>query len=293
MLYIPLDRHGVNQPEIYRQFISSLSSAWSTLSPSMRFIGSFLLVLFPGVILAASSPPSSPTSTPCPPGGLKIRSAGTQGHQHLSPQEVSYIQQRTAKILPGAWENYLHNAERGGPGVCFSTEFFPAIPRVGIAISGGGYRAALFGAAVLSSIDARNETAVKLGTGGLLQAATYLAGLSGGSWLLTSLVQADFPTLPDLIFAPNANPDGGENQFGGWLTTVDLTQPGDTNTTLMFIEALLEEVVPKFEAGFPITITDPWSRTLSRHFVNGTTLSDILSPGVHGAGILFSQLSEL
>ncbi|GJJ05836.1 hypothetical protein Clacol_000023 [Clathrus columnatus] len=262
----------------------------------MSRFGCVLLLLLPWCIFAAS--PTGPTRVACPPGGLQIRSAGVPGRQTLSSQETSYINQRTSRVLPNAWASYLSNAERATPAGPFLTDTFNRdlsshIPRIGIATSGGGYRAALFGAGVLSSIDARNKTAVKLGTAGLLQSATYIAGLSGGSWLLTSLVQADFPTLPDLIFAPNANPNGGNNQFGGWLTTVDLTAPGDANTTLLFLEGLLEEVLPKFEAGFPITITDPWSRTLSRHFVNGTTLSNILTPGTHGAGVLYSDFPQL
>lgn len=52
-------------------------------------------------------------------------------------------------------------------------------PKVGCALPGGGLRAALFAAGSLSGLDARNETAKKAGTGGLLQVASYISGLSG------------------------------------------------------------------------------------------------------------------
>jgi len=52
-------------------------------------------------------------------------------------------------------------------------------PNIGIGLSGGGDRAALFGAATLNVFDARNESSVERGLGGILQAATYISALSG------------------------------------------------------------------------------------------------------------------
>lgn len=54
-----------------------------------------------------------------------------------------------------------------------------AYPVVGMAISGGGFRASLFGAGVLNAFDARNDTSKTFGTGGLYNVLTYLAGASG------------------------------------------------------------------------------------------------------------------
>lgn len=48
----------------------------------------------------------------------------------------------------------------------------------GIATSGGGLRASLYGAGTIAALDSRNETNI----GGLLQLAEYSSGLSGGSW---------------------------------------------------------------------------------------------------------------
>lgn len=53
------------------------------------------------------------------------------------------------------------------------------LPKVGIAIPGGGLRAAQYGAACLEALDARNNSAKAAGTGGLLQVASYMTGLSG------------------------------------------------------------------------------------------------------------------
>lgn len=72
-------------------------------------------------------------------------------------------------------------------------------PTVGLAVSGGGFRASLVGAGIFNAFDGRNKTAVKAGTGGILQLASYMTGLSGGAWFVSSLAINSFPTLHDLI----------------------------------------------------------------------------------------------
>lgn len=55
------------------------------------------------------------------------------------------------------------------------------LPNIAISASGGGYRAMLNGAGLLSAFDSRSDNATAAGhLGGLLQSATYLSGLSGG-----------------------------------------------------------------------------------------------------------------
>lgn len=58
-----------------------------------------------------------------------------------------------------------------------------ALPNIGIATSGGGWRALMSGAGVIEAFDSRTS---KSKLGGLLQSATYLAGLSGGGWLVST-----------------------------------------------------------------------------------------------------------
>lgn len=72
-------------------------------------------------------------------------------------------------------------------------------PTVGIAVSGGGFRAALVGAGIFNAFDQRNKTAVKAGTGGILQLASYMTGLSGGAWFVSSLAINSHPSMHDLI----------------------------------------------------------------------------------------------
>lgn len=74
------------------------------------------------------------------------------------------------------------------------------LPRVAVAVSGGGYRALMNGAGALAAFDNRTTNSTGQGQlGGLLQATTYLSGLSGGSWLVGSLYVQNFTTVESII----------------------------------------------------------------------------------------------
>lgn len=159
-----------------------------------------------------------------------IRSAGPPSNQTLSAEETDYIASRRSAFASSAYISYLHNvvaassaANVAVPGYVssiLSSCDVSALPRLGIAASGGGYRATFVGAGELNALDGRNTTSSSVGTGGLLQAADYLTGLSGGSWLVTSMSQAGFPTIRELAF--------GIGEWGGWNAMFDFT---DVSTT--------------------------------------------------------------
>ena len=75
------------------------------------------------------------------------------------------------------------------------------LPNIGIAFSGGGYRAMLNGAGALAAFDSRtaNSTSGASQLGGLLQASTYIAGLSGGGWLVGSIYMNNFTSVQNII----------------------------------------------------------------------------------------------
>ena len=83
--------------------------------------------------------------------------------------------------------------------------------------------------------------------------------------------------------------------FGGWITQIDLLQVGaDPAQSAAFVGELLQEVSGKFVKGFPVTVTDVWSRTLARHFVNGTTAGNFFDSTLrHGAGVTFSSIANV
>jgi lysophospholipase len=78
-----------------------------------------------------------------------------------------------------------------------------ALPNIGLAVSGGGYRAMLNGAGAVAAWDSRSTGSETKGNlGGLLQSATYISGLSGGSWLVGSMYTNNFTSVQDAINAP-------------------------------------------------------------------------------------------
>jgi lysophospholipase len=77
------------------------------------------------------------------------------------------------------------------------------LPTIGIAVSGGGYRALMVGAGALAAFDNRTTNSTATGQlGGLLQASTYLSALSGGSWLIGSLYMQNFPSVQEVVTGP-------------------------------------------------------------------------------------------
>lgn len=99
----------------------------------------------------------------------------TPQNQSLHPEEQAFINSKTANVLPNAWKSWLGDYSQIG----YNSSGFGNFSKIGIAVSGGGYRAAQYGAGVMSGIDARNDSAKSAGTGGLLQVASYWSGLSG------------------------------------------------------------------------------------------------------------------
>lgn len=120
-----------------------------------------------------------------------IRSA-----QNISTGEVDFLKKRHAKT-DQALKTFL-----GGLGMTdFDVDAFlrQYSPTVAMAFSGGGYRAMLSGAGALKAADSRTSGSVGPGQiGGLLQSSTYVAGLSGGSWLLGSVMVNNYTTIDKL-----------------------------------------------------------------------------------------------
>ena len=277
------------------------------LLASLALLLTILPLSLRAVARDAAATAYQPTITSCPPGTALIRQVGSNPQlQSLSAGEAEYVFRREQVTL-GTWPEYLTNVqsflETSQTNISLPeyvsellTGEFGAtrLPRLGIATSGGGYRAAIFGAGIMNALDSRNQVSVKAGTGGVLQAATYLSGLSGGSWLVLSLTQAGFPTLPELIFGPSPAPTDDSNMFGGWLTDIDLVTPGNSFQFLEFAYDLISETRLKHSSGFPITLTDVWARALSRHFANGTTSANFFDDDLtHGAGLTFSSITAM
>ncbi|KAJ9662314.1 Lysophospholipase 1 [Neophaeococcomyces mojaviensis] len=140
-----------------------------------------------------------------------------------------------------------------------------ALPNIGLAFSGGGWRALINGAGVLKAFDSRSGNTTNTGQlGGLLQSSTYLAGLSGGNWLVGSIIVNNYTTVERL------QEDSTVWEFGNSILEGPPTGGIQLLNSIGYYSNLLESVSGKDDAGFDISITDYWGRALSYQLINAT-----------------------
>ncbi|KAH8906498.1 lysophospholipase [Coniochaeta sp. PMI_546] len=205
----------------------------------------------------------------------------------LSPQETAWLELRGNNTLPALVDileranvtdidvkSYIQSIVESGS----------MVPRIGIAVSGGGYRALMNGAGALAAFDNRTANATGPGQlGGLLQAATYLAGLSGGSWLVGSLFVQNFTSVESIIHAK----EGFLSQLWQFNETIIEGPEGNDQ----YYRELHDAVKAKADTGYNTTITDYWGRALSYQLFNasdgdpGYTFSSIATVTEFAAGL--------
>jgi lysophospholipase len=156
----------------------------------------------------------TPVVQPCANGTTLVCLTGTGSGQILSQQKQSYISFRHNNTLPSAWQSYLSNIQAIALAQNVTVPSYissllnasssdpSSFPILGIALSGGGYRATTFSGGVLNALDSQNPDAMNADTGGLLQAASYITGSFGASWLIGSLARATSRRYPPLPSAP-------------------------------------------------------------------------------------------
>ncbi|KAF8499635.1 phospholipase B [Russula emetica] len=210
-------------------------------------------------------------------------------NQSLHPREEEYVNTRLTTIIPNEWKNWIGD----GSAIGYNLSSFNStgFPKIGIAVSGGGLRAAQYGAGVLSALDARNESAKAAGTGGFLQVTSYLSGLSGGSWLTGSIYMNDFPTMKDLVHGNGGN-------MTGWLLDIPFATPDGSDVlseeNQYWYGSILWSVFAKAGTGLDTSITDLWSRMISYHFLNQTSrINFFTNDTAHGAGQLWSSVPSI
>ncbi|KAI5371091.1 putative lysophospholipase, catalytic domain, Acyl transferase/acyl hydrolase/lysophospholipase [Septoria linicola] len=226
-------------------------------------------------LLARAAPANQPNGyTPqtvtCPSARPTIRSAA-----ELSQNETEWLEvRRRATVDPLRTllarlnitgldtDQYINNNQNNAS----------ALPNIGIAASGGGYRAMLNGAGILQAFDSRTPGSENAGhLGGLLQASTYVAGLSGGSWLLSSLYVNNYTSVDAIISQDtSADDSGGVWQLGNSIFEGPEEGGLQILNTAGYFADLVDSVSGKRNAGFNTTLTDYWGRALSYQMVNAT-----------------------
>ncbi|KAI0999666.1 Lysophospholipase 1 [Podosphaera aphanis] len=202
----------------------------------------------------------------CPSERPVIRNA-----RDISQNEKSWLQLRRNQTID-PMISWLSRAEISG----FDTTSYinqvrndaSLLPNIGIAISGGGYRSLFTGGGFLAAADDRVDNSTSFGQiGGLLQATTYVAGVSGGSWVTGSMFINNFSSVQALR-------DGGD-RTGLWKFGNSILQSPDTDgpqilDDINYFRTIIGNVRSKSEAGFATSITDYWGRALSFQLVNAT-----------------------
>ncbi|KAA8641294.1 Lysophospholipase 1 [Aspergillus tanneri] len=200
----------------------------------------------------------APANVSCPATRPSIRSAG-----ELSANETDWLKIRRKETLQPLKDllGRLNIASfDAAKYIDTHSSNISNIPNVAIAVSGGGYRAMTNGAGALKAFDSRTDNSTAKGQlGGLLQSATYVSGLSGGSWLLGSIVVNNFTTVGALqadekVWNLDKSIFEGPNYKGVQILS-----------TASYWKHLIKAVDAKEEAGYNTSITDYWGRALSHH----------------------------
>lgn len=140
-----------------------------------------------------------------------------------------------------------------------------ALPNIGLAFSGGGWRALINGGGVIKAFDDRTPNSTNAGgLGGLLQSSTYIAGLSGGNWLVGSVILNNYTTIDALRDSPYLW------EFGNSILKGPPQGGIQVLNTAEYFEEIVSAVQGKRDAGYDASLTDYWGRALSYQLINAT-----------------------
>ncbi|PYI29652.1 hypothetical protein BP00DRAFT_228039 [Aspergillus indologenus CBS 114.80] len=207
----------------------------------------------------------TPSNVTCPSSRPTIRSAAA-----LSKNETAWLDVRRQQTVSAMKDFFGHINMSNFDAVSYITNHASNVsnlPNIGIAVSGGGYRALTNGAGAIKAFDSRTEGSTRSGQlGGLLQSATYLSGLSGGGWLLGSIYINNFTTISNL----QTYKEGEVWQFQNSIIKGPKTKGLQIWDTAKYYEELVKIVAGKRHAGYNISFTDYWGRALSYQLINAT-----------------------
>lgn len=203
----------------------------------------------------------APALVPCPPSKPAVRAA-----TGLSPNETEWLKLRRKETIEPMID-FMKRANIQG----FDAEGYiraasnnmSALPNIAIAASGGGYRALMNGGGFVAAADSRTAGSTgKGGIGGLLQSATYLAGLSGGGWMVGSVMLNNFSTIEAL------RDNGKTYQFSSSIFRGPKESGVSVFNTASYWNDIIDQVSGKRDAGFNTSLTDFWGRALSYQLIN-------------------------
>ncbi|GIC90248.1 lysophospholipase Plb2 [Aspergillus udagawae] len=205
----------------------------------------------------------TPEGEACPSNRPSVRNATS-----LSTAETSWLKARrnnTRDALRAFLSRVDLGSFNGSAYVDKHSANASTLPNIGIAVSGGGYRALMNGGGALQAFDNRTTNSTLKGqVGGILQSATYLSGLSGGSWLVGSIYMNNFSDVSSL------RDNGSVWQFQDSIFSGPTQSTEWGISTAKYYSQLLSAVGGKSDAGYEVSITDYWGRSLSYQLINAS-----------------------
>lgn len=186
----------------------------------------------------------------------------------ISAGEKAYVSARQP-IAQAAFSQWVNSLNAG-----FGNVDGSSAPVLSMASSGGGFRAMLTGGGVHQALDSREQNASKLK--GLYQSFIYESGLSGGSWLLGSIIGNNWPTVTQI-------------KQDIWYRTLPGTPLLPDQGGFLFSYAdLLAAITAKKVDGYNPTLIDVYGRLLGYSLLEQSeggikqTLSSITSQSNYG-----------
>jgi lysophospholipase len=206
----------------------------------------------------------APAQVDCPSTRPSIRSA-----DHLSDSETQWLKKRRPNTVDPMKEFLVRaniNGFDAGQYIDNHRSNTSALPNIALAFSGGGYRALLNGAGALAAFDSRTPNATSKGhLGGLLQASTYTAALSGGGWMIGSIFANNFTSVQNIIDHKDIW------QFQNSLFKGPPSGGISILSTADYFKNLVDTVANKENAqNFDTSLTDYYGRGLSFQLINAS-----------------------
>jgi lysophospholipase len=223
-----------------------------------------------GTRFAKRAPPDpggyTPVNTECPQDRPTIRASHT-----LSDTEQNWLQKRRSKTVEPMKDFFCRLNIQGFDAVDYITKNgqgdFKNLPNIGIAFSGGGYRATTVGAGVFSAFDSRTSGSTAPGhLGGLLQSTTYISGLSGGAFMIGSLFSNNFTTVANIL---DQSARGQGNIWEFHRNIIEGPRDGEWgNRGLKYLQHIHDQIKAKKKAGWETSLTDYWGRGQAFQYFN-------------------------
>ncbi|KAJ6117041.1 hypothetical protein N7512_006766 [Penicillium capsulatum] len=179
----------------------------------------------------------TPTNVSCPASRPTIRSAST-----LSANETSWLKARRQETVSAMKDLFGHL------NMTFdAVSYISNIPNIGIAVSGGGYRALTNGAGALKAFDSRTQGSTKK-----------------DNW------EVFFSQRHTFRGCLESNKEGEPWQFQSSIIKGPKAKGLNAWNTAEYYKALLGIVSGKRDAGYNTSFTDYWGRALSYQLINAT-----------------------